>query len=122
MMNETYKLGSIHPPAVRASRWVLLLAAVAVALGCLITSLCLPVGGRAYTRAAAAGSTAAAAAYTVREYQGKIAVFAQGGGTPQQVLDVYVASLPAAEQQRLRKGIAVKTHAELLALLENYTS
>lgn len=74
---------------------------------------------------AAAASSAAQtqqAGYIVRDYNGRIAVFGSAGGGPQQVFDVYTNQLPGDVQQQLKKGIHVRTHDDLLALIENYTS
>ena len=39
-----------------------------------------------------------------------------------QVYDIWVAALPAAEQQRLAEGVAVRDEAALSALLTDYGS
>jgi hypothetical protein len=59
--------------------------------------------------------------YTVKLYGGKIGIFAKGDSKPEEVLGVSPDSLPKSEQERLAAGIHVKTHDELLALIENYT-
>lgn len=65
----------------------------------------------------------AAAAYTVREYNGKIAVFVQDHTTPLDILpDPYVRDLPQADQAMLKKGIALQSEAELQSLLEDLSS
>ena len=64
----------------------------------------------------------AATGYIVREYIGRVAVFAESSDTPLQVIDVYTDTLPVAMRSQLKDGIRVKTHDELLSLLENITS
>ena len=71
----------------------------------------------------AAATTAAAAEYRVLGvWEGKLAVFLPQEDTPERVYDVWVSTLPAEEQSRLRAGIAVRSKAELSALLEDYTA
>lgn len=60
--------------------------------------------------------------YVVREYGNKIAVFMYGEVTPFKVHDVYVSTLPEADQIALKKGINVSTIEELRKLIEDYTS
>lgn len=60
--------------------------------------------------------------WLLREYQGKIGVFAEGSDKPQQVLNVYISTLPQDDQQKLKKGIHASSREELLALIENYSS
>ena len=60
--------------------------------------------------------------YVVKEYGNKIAVFMYGEVTPFKVHDVYVSTLPEADQIELKKGINVSTIEELRKLIEDYTS
>ena len=59
------------------------------------------------THAAPAGDQVTVAArYVLRDWQGRLAVFREGAAAPEQVYeDVAVATLPPAEQQRLRQEI-----------------
>ena len=67
-------------------------------------------------------TTAAQAVYRVLGvWQGRLAVFRPEEETPERVYEVWVSSLPDAERERLRAGIAVSDRRELLALLEDYT-
>lgn len=73
---------------------------------------------------APAGDTVTAAqTFTVREWNGRLAVFRTGMSNPDTIYeDVAVASLPAEEQEKLSRGIEIKSRAELSKLLEDYTS
>ena len=62
------------------------------------------------------------AAYRLREYQGKLAVFQAGESEPQQILDLDVSLLPPYDQGQLRAGITAQGEEELARLLEDYTS
>jgi len=59
--------------------------------------------------------------YTVGVFEGRLAVFAGQSNTPQTVYDVFVSSLPSAEQEALHRGIPVQTETALQRLLEDYT-
>ena len=61
------------------------------------------------------------AAYRLGVWEGKLAVFIGSSLTPNEVYDVYIASLPEAEQARLQEGIVCDTPT-LERLLEDYTS
>ena len=76
------------------------------------------------THAAPAGDQVTVAArYVLRDWQGRLAVFREGAAAPEQVYeDVAVATLPPAEQQRLRQGVIASDRAALCRLLEDYTS
>lgn len=76
------------------------------------------------TYAAPAGDCVTVAArYVLRDWQGRLAVFREGAAAPEQVYeDVAVATLPPAEQQRLRQGVIAPDRAALCRLLEDYTS
>lgn len=60
--------------------------------------------------------------YTIGEYDGRLAVYADGQELPKEVYDVYLATLPEEEQIRLRAGIPVEDDIQLQQLLEDYTS
>lgn len=59
--------------------------------------------------------------FTVREHDGKIGVFTPDSDTPVQILNVYVFTLPTADQRALQSGIPVYSTAELLSLIEDFT-
>lgn len=59
--------------------------------------------------------------YTVKEHDGKIAVFQNGSNDPIKILDgPYVRDLPTFDRELLENGITVETETELNALLEDY--
>ncbi len=59
--------------------------------------------------------------YVIGDWQGQVAVFEGDQAFPRQVFDVYVSTLPAQEQQQVKKGIPVEDEAHLSVLLEDYT-
>lgn len=60
--------------------------------------------------------------YTVKDYNGKVAVFENDNIYPQNVYDSYTSVLPENDQKRLREGIVVTNTAELQRIIEDYTS
>ncbi len=60
--------------------------------------------------------------YTIREYQGNIAVFMEGVDRPFRITDVDVRTLPKMDQEQLSEGIEVTSTEELNRLLEDYCS
>ncbi len=60
--------------------------------------------------------------YVIGVYQDKIAIFTQGDTVPIEVFDVYVSTLPEADQKELKNGVLVKGKSELRQVIEDYTS
>ena len=60
--------------------------------------------------------------YTIKDYNGKVAVFENDNTYPQNVYDSYTSVLPENDQKRLREGIVVTNTAELQRIIEDYTS
>lgn len=60
--------------------------------------------------------------YILREYEGRLAVFAPGEDAPSAVFERFVHHLPAFDQIQLREGVRVYSQAELLERIEDYTS
>lgn len=60
--------------------------------------------------------------YTIKEYQGNIAVFMEGVDHPFRITDVDVHTLPKMDQEQLSQGIQVTSTDELNRLLEDYCS
>ena len=58
--------------------------------------------------------------WIVKEYQEQIGVF-KSNGSLEYVADVYVITLPEADQKLLQQGIYVSGEEQLTALLEDYT-
>ena len=65
-------------------------------------------------------STVAAAVYTVKAVDGKIAIFDQSGALVR-TLNVAVATLPRADREQLAVGIVINGEEELNALIEDYS-
>ena len=66
-------------------------------------------------------SSQASAGYTVRDYQGKIAVFEGSAQEPSQVLSIETATFPQEDQQLLKVGIHAASKADLQRILEDYS-
>ncbi len=60
--------------------------------------------------------------YLVSEYEGKIAVFKNGGTIPIDIYDTYISSLPQHDRLLLEKGIHADNIQELQEIIEDYTS
>lgn len=60
--------------------------------------------------------------YLLSGYQGKLAVYMIGKKEPELVFDRYLHYLPDVDRMRLEQGIEVSDYAELLQLIEDYTS
>lgn len=65
--------------------------------------------------------TQADAAYTLREYNGFLALFTDGNSLPDAVYSVPIDSLPEADRKSLADGINVNNTQELQRLLEDFT-
>lgn len=59
--------------------------------------------------------------YTVREYEGQIAVFSEDSTMPVQVFDTSVSALPKSDRELLEVGITVDTPEELQKIIEDFT-
>lgn len=60
--------------------------------------------------------------YTIREYEGKIAVFKDSDKKPFTVYESYTSLLPEQDRQRLQNGITVDNTTDLQKIIEDYTS
>ena len=59
--------------------------------------------------------------YTVKELNGKIAIFENGNEEPLRVLESpFVRDLPSFDRQLLKEGIIARDETELIAILEDY--
>ena len=58
--------------------------------------------------------------YTVKEYNGNVAVFSFGSTYPIEVLECPIKSLPDDEAKKLTAGIDIKTEKELQQIIEAY--
>ena len=60
--------------------------------------------------------------YLIKEYNGRVAVFARGEDTPERVLERMIHHLPTYDRIALREGVRVYTEQELWQRIEDYTS
>lgn len=60
--------------------------------------------------------------YVLKESNGKLAIFLNDNEEPMEVLNVYIKTLPAYDQDQLHQGIKVESGAELASLIEDYSS
>ena len=67
-------------------------------------------------------ATSQEAGWVVGVWEGKLAVFPAGAAEPTRVYEVYVASLPREERERLAAGVIASDETTLASLLEDYTS
>ena len=84
-------------------------------------TVCLLVAAALQTQAGtAAAEEETAYLYELREYGGRIALFADAGNAPLHVFDRGTADLPDADRAALARGIPVRDTEELRRLLEDY--
>jgi len=67
-------------------------------------------------------ATTAVQTYIIGTWEDKLAVFMPPETTPYQLFDIYIATFPEEEQEKLKQGIVVNDEATLASLLEDYTS
>lgn len=60
--------------------------------------------------------------YTIKEYEGKIAVFKDSDKKPFTVYEAYTSLLPEQDRQKLKDGIKVDNTTDLQKIIEDYTS
>ena len=66
-------------------------------------------------------SSTAQNTYTVREFEGQIAIFADDSEIPVKVFDTSVATLPKSDRELLELGITVENTEELQRIIEDFT-
>ncbi len=66
--------------------------------------------------------TAPPSPYTVKEFEGQVAVFQLDQTFPMQVFDTHISTLPEELQQQVQAGIPVEDETQLSLLLEDLTS
>lgn len=59
--------------------------------------------------------------YTIRAWEGQVAVFERHKSYPKQVYDMPLSGLPYEARQQVLEGIPVYSEEELSVLLEDYT-
>ena len=65
---------------------------------------------------------AAPSAYTLREYEGCVAIYCGGEAQPGTVTDIEVRLLPSRDRELLRSGLSAADLRELSCLLEDLGS
>lgn len=60
--------------------------------------------------------------YWLRVVDGRLGVFLDEAENPEMVLDVYLSSLPQADQEALQEGVCAESYRQLLSLIEDYIS
>ena len=60
--------------------------------------------------------------YTLKEFNGMLAVFENNSSKPREVYNISIKSFPEEDVIKLQKGITVNNEDELNKLLEDYTS
>lgn len=60
--------------------------------------------------------------YRVSVFNGKLAVFENNSKIPYKVYDTYIDTLPYEDRTAVEKGIFTDSSAELMKIIEDYTS
>lgn len=60
--------------------------------------------------------------YLLGEYNGRVSVLSPDTREPEMIFDIFIRTLPDADQELLRQGIRVDTYEELTRLIEDYIS
>lgn len=58
--------------------------------------------------------------YTLKDYNGQIALFKNNDEKPTEIYNIFINSLPKADIENIKNGITVETKEELNKLLEDY--
>ncbi len=67
-------------------------------------------------------TTVAAEKYTLRDFNGKLALFVGDETVPSEIFDVRTQSFGEVDRELLMKGITTDTEEEIRSLVEDYTS
>ncbi len=60
--------------------------------------------------------------YVLKSYKGRMAVFEGNSDIPEEIFDIFVSSLPEADQRQLNSGIYAVNPDELYKIIEEYSS
>ncbi|MBQ7581110.1 MAG: hypothetical protein IJU39_07385 [Clostridia bacterium] len=60
--------------------------------------------------------------YTLREYNGNLAIFSSDNKVPITVFDTPVTMLPECDREKMVEGITAQSESQLQQLIEDYTS
>ena len=63
-----------------------------------------------------------AVVYTIKDYEGQLAIFVNDSTVPDMTFDVYTRHLPEYDQKKLTQGIKVEGYDKLMELIEDYIS
>ncbi len=66
-------------------------------------------------------TTVATVSYTVKSYNGRLAVFYDKNITPQEIYNIQTNTLPPNDAEKLQSGITVTSKEELLKIISDYT-
>ena len=103
---------------------LIITAAVAVIFG--VSAVVSVTGGstlpRPHAAVVAAETDSSAAAFTVRAYNGVVAVFSDGFDEPAFETDIDVSKLRGYDRELLEHGIKIGSYNELLQLLEDFSN
>ena len=92
-------------------------------LGCLIVTAAVMGAAAVKSIGAEAGNnTTQDEEYFLRDWEGYVAVFRGGEDTPAELTDIETATLNNVDREKLRTGIPAAGKAELLSLLEDFSS
>jgi hypothetical protein len=58
--------------------------------------------------------------YTLKEHEGKLALFVDGSSVPSQIFDTPTELLPEYDREMLKDGIVVNNETDLQKLIEDY--
>lgn len=92
-----------------------------LALSAIISVNCLKSGAQAFKERVPTSSTEAEEFYTLKDHNGRIALFRSGEDKPKEIYDIFTDSLPQADSEKIKMGITA-TEDEIKKLLADYTS
>lgn len=102
-----------------AKRISIILLCCAIALS-IVTIVIFSINGRASTRSTAANDTVVE--YTLRDYNGHLAVFHSTDSVPYKEFDIMTSSFDDYDRKQLLVGIKADSEEKLRKLIEDYTS
>lgn len=100
----------------------LLLCALVLAALVSASAAAIDGAGRAQEPERRTVTAALSAAYTLRDWHGRIAVFTRDAAAPEEITNIATDTLNYVDREKLREGIEVQSCEELLRLLEDLSS
>jgi len=58
--------------------------------------------------------------YTLKEFNGKLAIYESTQNSPIEILDVYISSLPERDAQKIKNGISADSLNKIYEIAEDY--